>query len=223
MIFFGGAFDDLLGAKFNINPEATTENPDTPVLYSYSGGPGSILGIGKTNIFKHRPTYNAIRNYQNLSTSYSRYSGVQPSGISTLLYGDSFRLYSENELTTRRGLYPKSFMNFVIDSEVEFDEELGNVVSKIIHRAPDYTKQNKALRTNLGDPGQHITYAVGEKLMKMVLELEMYLIMVLMLLKWKALDKITALKIIMKEKMPIIFTINDLVQFRIAIVNNGTN
>lgn len=222
--FFGGAFDDLLGAKFNINPEATTENPDTPVLYSYSGGPGSILGIGKTNIFKHRPTYNAIRNYQNLSTSYSRYSGVQPSGISTLLYGDSFRLYSENELTTRRGLYPKSFMNFVIDSEVEFDEELGNVVSKIIHRAPDYTKQNKALRTNLGDPGQHITYAagVGGEVDENGTRVRNVFNYSIPAPQMEALDKITALKIYEGENANSDLPINDLVQFRIAIVNNGT-
>ena len=116
----------------------------------HSGGPGSILGVGKTNIFKERPTYNAIRNYKNLSSAYPNYSGVQPSGLSTLLYGDIFRIYSQTELTTRRGLYPRSFMNFVIDSEVEFDDTTGNVVSKIIHKAPDYTKQNKVLRTEWG-------------------------------------------------------------------------
>jgi len=145
-------------ANFNVNPDATTSNPDTPILYSYSGGPGSILGVGKINIFKDRLTYNAIRNYKNLNLNKIRYNGVQPSGISTLLYGDNFRSYSNEELTTRKGLYPRSFMNFVINSEIEFDEELGDVVSRIIHKAPDYTKKNKALRTNLGDPGQHVTY-----------------------------------------------------------------
>ena len=68
------AFSAITGpaAKFNYNPKATSENPDTPILYSYAGGPGSILGIGKTNIFKHRPTYNAIRNYQNLALIFSK-------------------------------------------------------------------------------------------------------------------------------------------------------
>jgi len=214
--FFQGAFDDLLGAKFNINPEATTENRDTPVLYSYGGGPGSILGVGKTNIFKERPTYNAIRNYKNLSSAYPNYSGVQPSGLSTLLYGDIFRIYSNTELTTRRGLYPRSFMNFVIDSEIEFDDTTSKVVSKIIHKAPNYTKQNKALRTGIGDPGQHITYAVdGTNKERNVFNYG------IPAFQMEALDKITALKMYESEGPNHTLPINDLCKFRIAVVNNG--
>jgi len=214
--FFGGAFDDLLGAKFNINPDATVENPDTPILYSYGGGPGSILGIGKTNIFKERPTYNAIRNYKNLSSTYPNYSGVQPSGLSTLLYGDNFRLYSNTELTTRRGLYPRSFMNFVIDSEIALDDTTGNVVSKIIHKAPNYTNQNKAIRTGIGDPGQHITYAVdGTNKERNLFDYS------IPAFDMEALDKITALKMYEAEGPDNTLPINDLCKFRIAVVNNG--
>ena len=202
-------------ANFNVNPDATTENPDTPILYSYSGGPGSILGVGKTNIFKERPTYNAIRNYKNLSTAYPNYSGVQPSGLSTLLHGDSFRLYSNTELTTRRGLYPRSFMNFVIDSEVEFDDTTGNVVSKIIHKSPDYTTQNKAIRTGMGDPGQHITYAVdGVNKERNLFDYS------IPAFEMEALDKITALKMYEAEGPDTNLPINDLCKFRIAVVNN---
>ena len=203
-------------AKYNYNPDATTTNPDTPVLYSYSGGPGSILGVGKTNIFKERPTYNAIRNYKNLSSAYPNYSGVQPSGLSTLLYGDIFRIYSQTELTTRRGLYPRSFMNFVIDSEVEFDDTTGNVVSKIIHKAPDYTKQNKVLRTGMGDPGQHITYAVdGTNKERNLFDYSVPAF------DMEALDKITALKMYEGEGPNHNLPINDLCKFRIAVINNG--
>ncbi len=203
-------------AKYNYNPKATTSNPDTPVLYSYGGGPGSILGVGKTNIFKERPTYNAIRNYKNLSSAYPNYSGVQPSGLSTLLYGDIFRIYSNTELTTRRGLYPRSFMNFVIDSEVEFDDTTSKVVSKIIHKAPNYTKQNKALRTGIGDPGQHITYAVdGTNKERNVFNYG------IPAFQMEALDKITALKMYESEGPDHALPINDLCKFRIAVVNNG--
>ena len=203
-------------AKYNYNPDATISNPDTPILYSYSGGPGSILGVGKTNIFKERPTYNAIRNYKNLSTAYPNYSGVQPSGISTLLHGDSFRLYSNDELTTRRGLYPRSFMNFVIDSEVEFDDTTSEVVSKIIHKAPDYPKQNKALRTGMGDPGQHITYAVdGVNRERNLFDYS------IPAFDMEALDKITALKMYESEGPNHELPINDLCKFRIAVINNG--
>ena len=203
-------------AKYNYNPDATTTNPDTPVLYSYSGGPGSILGVGKTNIFKERPTYNAIRNYQNLSTAYPNYSGVQPSGLSTLLHGNTFQLYSETELTTRRGLYPRSFMNFVIDSEVEFNDTTGNVVSKIIHKAPNYTRQNKAVRTGMGDPGQHITYAVdGTNKERNLFDYSVPAF------DMEALDKITALKMYEGEGPNHDLPINDLCKFRIAVINNG--
>ena len=221
--------DTLKGAKFKINPGATSENPDTPILYSYSGGPGSILGIGKTNIFKNLPTYNAIRNYKNLATSSPRYSGVQPSGLSTLLHGDTFRIYSEEALYTRRGLYPKSFSNFILnnlsDNEIEFDESLGGVVSKIIHRAPDYTKKNKALRTNLGDPGQHITYAAGsegevDRDGTRVRNVFNYGIPAF---EMEALDKITALKMYQAEGPNHTLPITDFVKFRIAVVNNGAD
>ena len=203
-------------AKYNYNPDATTTNSDTPILYSYSGGPGSILGVGKTNIFKERPTYNAIRNYKNLSSTYPNYSGVQPSGLSTLLYGDIFRIYSQTELTTRRGLYPRSFMNFVIDSEVEFDDTTGNVVSKIIHKAPNYVTQNKAVRTGMGDPGQHITYAVdGVNKERNLFDYS------ISAFDMEALDKITALKMYEAEGPNHNLPINDLCKFRIAVINNG--
>jgi len=205
-------------ANFNVNPDATSENPDTPLLYSYSGGPGSILGIGKTNIFKNLPTYNAIRNYKNLSLTFPNFNGAQPSGTSTLLHGDSFRLYSENELTTRRGLYPRSFMNFVIDSEVEFDDTTGDVISKVIHKAPNYTEQNKALRTNLGDPGQHITYALdGVNKVRNVFNYS------IPAYEMEALDKITAMKIYESNgaDTPPDLPTNDLVKFKIAVIKNG--
>jgi|TARA_R110002020_G_scaffold241750_1_gene455022 hypothetical protein len=215
--FFGGAFDDLLGAKFNINPEATEEDRDTPVLYSYGGGPGSILGVGKTNIFKERPTFNAIRNYQNLSLTSPRYSGVQPNGVSPLLYGDQFQTYINIELGSDQFLYPKSFSNYVIKRNPEtFDDNTKEVVSKIIHKAPDYQKQNKALRTNLGDPGQHITYAVdGVNKTRNVFNygIPAY--------EMEALDKITALRIYESPNVDTNLPVNDLVKFRIAVIKNG--
>jgi hypothetical protein len=202
-------------ANFKVNPEATSDNPDTPVLYSYSGGPGSILGIGKTNIFKDRPTYNAIRNYKNLSINSPGYNGVQPSGLSPLLHGDSLRLYSESELTTRRGLYPRSFINFLIDSEIEFDEESGVVVSRIIHKAPDYTTQNKSQRLSMGDPGAAITYAAdGTNKVRNVFNYG------IAANEMEALDKLTALKMYEGATPDASLPIDDLVRFNIAVISN---
>ena len=202
-------------ANFNVNPEATSANPDTPLLYSYSGGPGSILGIGKTNIFKNLPTYNAIRNYKNLASSNQRYNGVQPSGLSPLLHGDSLRLYSESELTTRRGLYPRSFINFLIDSEIEFDEESGVVVSRIIHKSPDYTTQNKSQRLSMGDPGTAITYAAdGTNKVRNVFNYG------IAANEMEALDKLTALKMYEGATPDASLPIDDLVRFNIAVISN---
>ena len=78
----GAAIESITSgiANFNVNPG---EKQDTPVLYSYGGGPGSILGIGKTNIFKEQPTYNAIRNYKNLSSHHKIFTNKN---ISTKSY-----------------------------------------------------------------------------------------------------------------------------------------
>jgi len=211
-------------ARFNYNPGSKIQNTDTPILYSYSGGPGSILGFGRTNIFKHRPTYNAIRNFENLSSINPRTNGASQSdnsrGISMLLVGNQFRTYTETSANSGKFLYPKSFSNFVIEDRLAIsrdDTELQETfVSKIISLAPDYTKKNKALRVGLGDPGQAITYNLsgrGDKERNLfnygtpAFDME-------------ALDKITALKMYEAEGPNHGLPINDFIKFRIAVVNN---
>tara|TARA_R110002051_G_scaffold250946_1_gene310323 strand:- start:4322 stop:6247 length:1926 start_codon:yes stop_codon:yes gene_type:complete len=206
------------GANFQINPGATETDPFSPILYSYSGGPGSILGIGKTRIFKEQPVYNAIRNYEGLASDFPAYSGVGEGNkkISPLLVGGAFKNYTNPNNAYKSfkvgGAYPRSFSNFVIENSVD------NIfqVSKIIHQAPNYTKQNKALRTNLGDPGRHITYAIsGSAVTRNVFDYS------IPAYEMEALDKITALRVyeglIPDTNLPI----NDLVKFRIAVIKNG--
>tara|TARA_R100000742_G_C4276182_1_gene97089 strand:+ start:297 stop:2210 length:1914 start_codon:yes stop_codon:yes gene_type:complete len=211
-------FGAIIGARFNVNPEATKENRDTPILYSYGGGPGSILGVGRTNIFKERPTFNAIRNYQNLSLTSPRYSGVQPNGVSPLLHGDNFQNYSDNAVIgSEQFRFPKSFINYIIEQNPEsFDDNTKEVVSRIIHKAPNYQKQNKALRTNLGDPGQHATYAVdGVNPSRNVFNYSVPAY------EMEALDKITALRIYEAPNVDTNLPVNDLCKFRIAVIKNG--
>ena len=83
---------------------------------------------------------------------------------------------------------------------------------------PDYTKQNKALRTNLGDPGQHITYAagVGGEVDENGTRVRNVFNYSIPAPQMEALDKITALKIYEAENANADLPINDLVQFRIA-------
>tara|TARA_R110002050_G_scaffold54902_2_gene124115 strand:+ start:498 stop:2408 length:1911 start_codon:yes stop_codon:yes gene_type:complete len=215
------AFSAITGpaAKFNYNPKATSENPDTPILYSYAGGPGSILGIGKTNIFKHRPTYNAIRNYQNLASSSPRYSGVSSGGVSTLLHGKSFRTYVNTELGTSNFLYPSSFINFVIKQDNNPQLTNSNPISKIIGKAPNYKTKNKAIRVALGDPGQHFTYNLTDRNTP---ERNVFNYGV-PAFDMNALDKITALKLYESEGPNHSLPIDDFVKFRIAVISNGAD
>jgi len=202
------------GARFTYNPKANRENQKSPVLYSYGGGPGSILGVGKTNIFREQPTYNAIRNYKNLSLSSPLYSGVQPNGVSTLLHGDTFATYSDDAKGFLRFMYPRSFINEVILSE---ELELDNSVSRIISAAPDYQTKNKSLSVNLGDPGQHATYAVSgsDAVIRNVFNYG------IPASQMAALDKITALKPYLANSPDSLLPVDDLCDFNIAIVSNG--
>ena len=107
-------------------------------------------------------------------------------------------------------------MNYIINSEVAVDVELGDVVSKIIHKSPDYTTQNKAVRLAMGDPGQAITYAVdGVNKERNVFNYG------ILAHEMEALDKLTALKMYEGEGPDNNLPIDDLVRFRIAVVNNG--
>jgi len=113
-------------------------------------------------------------------------------------------------------------MNYVIEhgnpEGQPIAEDLEKVVSRIIHKAPDYTTQNKALRIGMGDPGKHITYAVSESNAPKVRNVFNYGIPAF---EMEALDKITAVKMYEAESPDHILPINDLVKFRIAVINNG--
>ena len=209
------------GARFKYNPTANEENPKSPVLYSYNGGPGSVLGVGKTLIFREQPTYNAIRNYSLLTTgpeSNTLFSGASLGNkgrMSPLLTGRSLTFYAdENGLLNIGGKFPENFSNAVIEDFPEAYE-----VSKVIHKSPNYKTQNKARRTNLGDPGMHGTYALesGSVAIRNVFNYG------ISANQMEALDKITALKIYEGEGPDENLPINDLVKFRIAVIKNGAS
>lgn len=67
-----GKFDDVL----SISEYGLNTTPNSQILFSYSGGPGSILGIGKTNIrlwnstlYVKIPTARSIISYDNIIPS----------------------------------------------------------------------------------------------------------------------------------------------------------
>ena len=205
------------GASFKINPKAPEDNL---VLYSYSGGPGSILGIGRTRIFKEQPTFDAIRGYIRLSAKNPAWNGIGTGvgNITPLLVGTDFLNYTNPENNYKPfkqgGAYPRSFSNFVIENALEKTFEK----SKIIHKAPNYRDYNKAKRVGLGDPGRHITYAVsssnGEDVIRTVFNYGIEAS------QMKALDKITALKPYEGTSVDHSLPVKDLCTFNIAVIKN---
>jgi hypothetical protein len=206
------------GASFKINPKAPEDNL---VLYSYGGGPGSILGIGRTRIFKEQPTFDAIRGYVRLSAKDPAYNGIgtgDSNFITPLLVGTDFLNYTNPENNYKPfkqgGAYPRSFSNFVIENALEKTFEK----SKIIHKAPNYRNYNKAKRVGLGDPGRHITYAVsssnGEDVVRTVFNYGIEAS------QMKALDKITALKPYEGTSVDHSLPVKDLCTFNIAVIKN---
>lgn len=207
------------GARFTYNPRADRENQKSPVLYSYGGGPGSILGVGKTNIFREQPTYNAIRNYDNLTTGpnanllFSGASFGTNGRISPLLTGESLTAYAdENGLFNVGGKFPENFIQNVIDTFPEAFQE-----SKVVSLSPNYKRKNKSISANLGDPGQHLTYkaTADSPLTRNVFNYG------ISANQMNALDKITALKPYSSKGTDPLLPIDDLVNFNIAIMSNG--
>lgn len=73
-------FDDLLPiSEYGLN---TT--PNSQILFSYGGGPGSILGIGKTNIRLWNSTSNVKIPLERSTISFSRTIPLTPNRISTV-------------------------------------------------------------------------------------------------------------------------------------------
>tara|TARA_B100001094_G_scaffold329779_1_gene393316 strand:- start:4760 stop:6625 length:1866 start_codon:yes stop_codon:yes gene_type:complete len=209
--------------SYKYNPKANEENPFTPVLYSYGGGPGSILGVGRTRIFKNLPTYNAIRNYEGLSTDSPFYSGIGSNDkkISPLLVGNILKGYiSTNKDFKQGGGDLRSFSNYVIEGRTtELEGTNPFAASKIIHKAPNYTRQNKALRVGLGDPGRHATYAVSGS----VTPIRTVFNYGIDASQMSALDKITALKPYEGEIVNANLPVDDLCTFNIAVIKNGAS
>lgn len=209
--------------SYKYNPKANEENPFTPVLYSYGGGPGSILGVGRTRIFKNLPTYNAIRNYEGLSTDSPFYNGIGSNDkkISPLLVGNILKGYiSTNKDFKQGGGDLRSFSNYVIEGRTtELEGTNPFAASKIIHKAPNYTRQTKALRVGLGDPGRHATYAVSGS----VTPIRTVFNYGIDASQMSALDKITALKPYEGEIVNANLPVDDLCTFNIAVIKNGAS
>ena len=220
-----------------------------PNILSYGGGPGSVLGIGKTHIRfaspeqrtgtnnpnykgnstpnQELPKYTPTENLLNFKTflSNSNNKGKEYNGI--IVKNAYVTLSSPPFVNAATGLlnplgvtqYPSTYTTTQLE-EAKPDTELGRAVgikqdfrkilrqdissSKVISISPDYQTQNIQTRTNIGNPGDFtrnlISYTSGSGL--------------------GPLDKINALPLYSSTSVTTDPIVNDLVKFRIAIIDN---
>jgi len=170
-------------------------------LYSYSGGPGSILGFGNTNILLSK----------------------QRTNVNTQFDGKPFKdtdhpLLKSFYYTPEQIASPSS-LNLNSEVKEDFRRTLirSNNVSKstVLSISPSYLSKNTELRNHLGNPGKHsqnptegsknvINYGINASTLV-------------------ALDKINALPMYDGEGPNLGYAVNDLVKFRIAAINNDGN
>lgn len=173
---------------------------DDEILLSYGGGPGSILGIGKTHI-----RYATDNTDTPLSVTFKNKSLRSDSTL-------TFEQINEIASETSDGVLPGT--KFRIPKPVDFRTKLKVQSKTIISKAPSYDPgNNKVLeqRVNLGDPGN----ANGK-------DLTSYTEGVLLgQASNNSYDKINV-KSLYQSEAPDEKNTNDLVKFRIGVINNNT-
>jgi len=169
-------------------------------VITYSGGPGSILGIGKTNIrFADQRT----------SWGTDKKIGSQVTQNDTLVLTPS-QIVESSELNFNRN------NSFFIPKIQDFRKKLRTPEankSTVISNSPDYDTQNIEKRVNLGDPGNRAgknltSYVNGAGGGAASIEGN------------GSYDKITALALYESDKVNKSDATNDLVQFRIEVISN---
>jgi hypothetical protein len=170
-------------------------------LYSYSGGPGSILGFGNTRI-------SISKQRTNVNTQF----GGEPFALSNNKSPLKSFYYTPEQIAS------SSSLNLNSEIKEDFRKTLidSNNVSKssVLSISPSYKNFSIITRTHTGDPGKHsqnpteggknvINYGINASTLD-------------------ALDKINALPMYDGDYPEDKYAINDLVKFRIAAINNDS-
>lgn len=166
---------------------------NSPTLLSYQGGPGSILGIGKTHIYFADKRIVTL----NKPIKDANYLVV---GINTI----ADDLSNINDSRTTPTFTPK-----IIDFRNILRKSIINKKSSIISNSPDYLTANIENRVSLGDPGRRgniISYTSGKKDDNGK--------------SLGPLDKINS-KQLYSSRVVDLENTNDLVKFRIEAINNN--
>jgi hypothetical protein len=184
------------------NIDGFTLNGGNNNILTYSGGPGSALGIGTTNIrFADQRTGDiTVKTYKE-----NPYTKRKP----------NFQVFSAKQLKQKaelvtggdKGLNPLDFRKELITPE--------QTTSTVLSSSPNYRTQNVGKRTFIGDPGkeggQRIDeYTGGKNIFNYSIPAN----------ELQALDKINALPMYESTGPDRSQAINDLCKFRIAAINN---
>jgi hypothetical protein len=162
-------------------------------LYSYSGGPGSILGFGNTRI-------SISKQRTNVNTQF----GGEPFALSNNKSPLKSFYYTPEQIASSSSLNLNSeikedFRKTLIDSNNVSE-------SSVLSISPSYKNFSIITRTHTGDPGiRKNVFNYGGDASTLV-----------------ALDKINALPMYDGDYPEDKYAINDLVKFRIAAINNDS-
>jgi hypothetical protein len=199
------------------------------ILITYQGGPGSILGVGKTNINVARTnngglfqtSYDPIKFNPKLGTAnfittgndgFKTVNAVNNAGINIVIKDKKLSLDNERNTTSYTPFIGRDFRNRLLDI-LSKNNDGENVTSSLLSKSPDYVTKNIESRVNIGGknnlgPGNKqgknlVSYTKGSGI--------------------GPIDKINALSIYKSEAVSKLSEkpINDLVKFRIAVIDNS--
>jgi hypothetical protein len=186
-------------------------------LITYSGGPGSILGVGSTNIrlaSNNLINSNPLSDIANPAVNYLTlsYRGINATSATVATAANNNSVISTQQYEINNPRNSKNYTPTSIDFRQSLRQAIkdkGGNSTTLMSNAPSYdVARNKTIegRTNYGDPGNRtgknlISYTSGSRI--------------------GPVDKINALALYQSEAVDIKKPINDLVKFRIASINNS--
>ena len=131
------SFEEVkIGNKLTLFPNG--RNTSEPTFMEYGGGPGSILGIGKTRL--------------KFATNSTRNSGKRTWEVGTKI--GNYKTWSKQQIESLEDDYnsTKKTGNPIIQ---DFRTKIRTSTSTIMSSAPDYTNKSDNQRVNYGDPGNN--------------------------------------------------------------------
>jgi len=213
----------------------TTLNPggnNGGILITYSGGPGSTLGVGSTDIRKAKTFYDVSLASPKNNYSYSQNTWVFNSNLllTPYVYETLPPVVTTNASDTTEGsLASPKIQDFraLLRTKLQGEELTKAKQSGAVAEAPSYNSKNVDLRTNQGQPGQRANksyYDYSKGVISTATNTSYYgtgSIGDLGSYK-RGLDKINSLPIYRSEVASTDSELNDLVNFRIAVIDNDS-